>query len=63
MQDILLKVLKVVGSQLLMGLLQEGVKELEKRTDNTVDKNDVNRVKEIAVNNMVKGIKPKVLIK
>ena len=63
MQAILLKVLKVVGSQLLMGLLQEGVKELEKRTDNTVDKNDVNRVKEIAVNNVVKGIKPEVLIK
>lgn len=63
MQAILLKVLKVVGSQLLMGLLQEGIKELEKRTDNTVDKNDVNRVKEIAVNNVVKGVKPKVLIK
>ena len=63
MQAILLKVLKVVGSKLLMGLLQECVKELEKRTDNTVDKNDVNRVKEIAVNNVVKGIKPEVLIK
>ena len=63
MQAIVLQILKVVGSKLLMGLLQECVKELEKRTDNTVDKNDVNRVKEIAVNNVVKGVKPKVLIK
>ena len=63
MQAIVLQILKVVGSKLLMGLLQESVKELEKRTDNTVDKNDVNRVKEIAVNNVVKGIKPEVLIK
>ena len=63
MQAIVLQILKVVGSKLLMGLLQESVKELEKRTDNTVDKNDGNRVKEIAVNNVVKGIKPEVLIK
>ena len=32
MQAILLKVLKVVGSQLLMGLLQEGVCPIERLT-------------------------------
>lgn len=62
MQAILLKILKVVGSQILMGLLQEGVKELEKRKDNTVDKNDVERVKQIASNNLVKGQRVKVIV-
>lgn len=62
MQAILLKILKVVGSQILMGLLQEGVKELEKRTDNTVDKKDVERVKQIASNNLVKGQRVKVIV-
>ena len=45
-----------------MGLLQEGVKELEKRTDNTVDKKDVERVKQIASNNLVKGQRVKVIV-
>ena len=62
MQAILLKILKVVGSQILMGLLQEGVKELEKRTDNTVDKKDVERVKQIASSNLVKGQRVKVIV-
>lgn len=62
MQAILLKILKVVGSQILMGLLQEGVKELEKRTDNTVDKKDVERVKQIASSNLVKGQRVKVTV-
>ena len=62
MQAILLKILKVVGSQILMGLLQEGVKELEKRTDNTVDEKDVERVKQIVSNNLVKGQRVKVIV-
>ena len=62
MQAILLKILKVVGSKILMGLLQEGVKELEKRADNTVDKKDVERVKQIASNNLVKGQRVKVIV-
>ena len=62
MQAILLQILKVVGSQILMGLLQEGVKELEKRTDNTVDKKDVERVKQIASSNLVKGQRVKVIV-
>ena len=62
MQAILLKILKVVGSQILMGLLQEGIKVLEKRTDNTVDEKDVERVKQIISNNLVKGQRVKVIV-
>lgn len=62
MQAIHLQILKIVGSRILMGLLQEGIKELEKRTDNTVDKKDVERVKQIASNNLVKGQRVKVIV-
>lgn len=62
MQAILLQILKVVGSRILMGLLQEGIKELERRTDNTVGKKDVERVREIAKNNFVKDKPVKVTV-
>lgn len=62
MQAILLQILKVVGSRILMGLLQEGIKVLEKRTDNTVDAKDVERVKQIVSNNLVKGQRVKVIV-
>lgn len=62
MQAILLQILKVVGSRILMGLLQEGIKVLEKRTDNTVDEKDVELVKQIVSNNLVKGQRVKVIV-
>ena len=62
MQALVLQILKVVGSKLLMGLLQEGIKQLEKREDNTVSKKDVERVREIAKNNLVKGKPVKVTV-
>lgn len=62
MQAIVLQILKVVGSKLLMGLLQEGIKQLEKREDNTVSKKDVERVREIAKNNLVKDKPVKVTV-
>ena len=62
MQAIILQILKVVGSRILMGLLQEGIKVLEKRTDNTVDAKDVERVKQIVSNNLVKGQRVKVIV-
>ncbi|WPH61109.1 putative integral component of membrane [Aeromonas phage vB_AhydM-H1] len=62
MQALVLQILKVVGSKLLMGLLQEGIKQLEKREDNTVSKKDVERVREIAKNNLVKDKPVKVTV-
>lgn len=62
MQALVLQILKVVGSKLLMGLLQEGIKQLEKREDNTVSKKDVERVREIAKNNLVKDKPVKVTL-
>ena len=62
MQTLVLQILKVVGSKLLMGLLQEGIKQLEKREDNTVTKKDVERVREIAKNNLVKDKPVKVTV-
>ena len=62
MQALVLQILKVVGSKLLMGLLQEGIKQLEKREDNTVTKKDVERVREIAKNNLVKDKPVKVTV-
>ena len=62
MQALVLQILKVVGSKLLMGLLQEGIKQLEKREDNTVSKKDVEHVREIAKNNLVKDKPVKVTV-
>lgn len=62
MQALVLQILKVVGSKLLMGLLQEGIKQLEKREDNTVSKKDVERVREIVKNNLVKDKPVKVTL-
>ena len=62
MRALVLQILKVVGSKLLMGLLQEGIKQLEKREDNTVSKKDVERVREIAKNNLVKDKPVKVTV-
>lgn len=62
MQALVLQILKVVGSKLLMGLLQEGIKQLEKREDNTVSKKDVERVREIAKSTLVKDKPVKVTV-
>lgn len=53
MNPILLGVLKQFGSKILMNLLEESVKELAKRVDNTVDHNDVAKIKQIKDSNVI----------
>lgn len=52
MNAVVAGLLKSLASRALMALLEAGVEELKKREDNTVDQNDVDRVKFIKDNNV-----------
>ena len=52
MKAILLPILKTLGSRVLMTLLEELVKVLRDRSDNTVDHTDVAKVQAIRATNM-----------
>ena len=52
MKAILLPILKTLGSRVLMTLLEELVKVLRDRADNTVDETDVARVQAIRTTNV-----------
>ena len=52
MKTILLPILKTLGSRVLMTLLEELIKVLRDRTDNTVDETDVAKVQAIRANNV-----------
>ena len=51
MKAILLPILKTLGSRVLMALLEELIKVLRDRSDNTVDNTDVAKVQAIRANN------------
>ena len=52
MKAILLPILKTLGSRVLMTLLEELVKVLRDRADNTVDETDVAKVQAIRTTNV-----------
>ena len=52
MKAILLPILKTLGSRVLMTLLEELVKVLHDRADNTVDETDVAKVQSIRTTNV-----------
>ena len=52
MKAILLPILKTLGSRVLMTLLEELVKVLRDRADNTVDDTDVSKVQTIRATNV-----------
>ena len=52
MKAILLPILKTLGSRVLMTLLEELIKVLRDRTDNTVDESDVAKVQAIRATNV-----------
>lgn len=47
MQALVLQILKVVGTNLLINLMHEGIKELEKRPNSSATKEDVKVVEGI----------------
>lgn len=52
MSPVLLKMLKALGSELLMKLLEFGMEELKSRDDNTVKQEDVDKIASIRANNI-----------
>ena len=52
MSPIVLNILKTLGSKMLMLLLEEGIKELKDRNDNTVDDKAVATVAAIRQNHV-----------
>lgn len=47
MSPVIMNILKTLGSKMLMLLLEEGIKELKERNDNTVDDKAVAAVRAI----------------
>ncbi|MGI4167562.1 hypothetical protein ACR2VI_27295 [Klebsiella pneumoniae] len=52
MSPVIMNILKTLGSKMLMLLLEEGIKELKERNDNTVDDKAVAAVRAIRESNV-----------